>query len=92
MYYTAIALMLLVPLAELTVLYFQTRSLRQENAALHASVAGLEKMAAELMRDNPKGFELVEYPDGTLGVLLPPGRQFSHAGPVPSGRVGVVVK
>lgn len=91
-YLTAVALMLLVPLAELTVLYFQTSSLRQENAGLRASIVGLEKMAAALEQGDSKGFELVEYPDGTLGVILPPGRQLSHTGTVGNGRGAVVVK
>lgn len=52
MYLMAEALMLMVPL---TVLYFQTRSLRQDNDRLRASMAGLEKMAQALRRDKPQG-------------------------------------
>lgn len=91
-YGIALVLALLVPVTSLAIIYWETRTLRAENAALTERVQSLKAMAAELTKGNPEGFELIAYREGALGVLIPKGRRFSHAAPTEDGREALVVK
>lgn len=87
--------LLLVVLVIMAALYFggnllfksRIDELNELKAQIKAEQATLEKLKSKTW-----GLELVNYSDGTMGIILPEGVRFSHSGQVKDGRDAVVIK
>lgn len=62
-----------------------------ELAELKAAIRAEEATLAEL-QSKTWGLELVNYQDGTRGIILPRGTKVDRTGTVPDGRAAVVIK
>lgn len=72
-------------------IWWGTSSLRDEAAELRGSIRREEATLAAL-RSKTWGLELVNYDDGTRGIILPKGVKVDRTGAIPDGRTGVVLR
>lgn len=72
-------------------LWWGTQQLRGRLVDLQREVATLEATAEQLTSKTWR-LELVNYGDGTRGILLPKGVKVDRTGNVPDGRAAVVIK
>lgn len=72
-------------------LWWGTQHLRGRLVDLQREVATLEATAEQLTSKTWR-LELVNYGDGTRGILLPKGVKVDRTGNVPDGRAAVVIK
>ena len=70
---------------------FLVKSRVDELAELKAQVTA-ERGTLDELRSKTWGLELVNYGDGTRGILLPKGVKVDRTGAVPDGRAAVVIK
>ena len=70
---------------------FQLKSRVSELAELKAAIRAEEATFSEL-RSKTWGLELVNYGDGTRGIVLPKGVKVERTGTVQDGRFGIVIK
>lgn len=66
------------------------RSYADDLAGVKAELA-TERAALAKLRSETWRLELVEYQDGTRGILLPKGVKVDRTGPLKDGRVGIVI-
>lgn len=77
---------------------WSTSSLRDEAAELRSTIAALKRNVAEEQKTLRElsgktwRLELVNYGDGTRGIILPRGTKVDRTGVVQDGRIGIVIK
>lgn len=73
------------------VMNFYGKSKLQELVELKAAIQA-EQSTLDELQSKTWGLELVQYKDGTRGIILPKGIKINHTGTVSDGRNAVVIK
>lgn len=73
------------------VMHLVGKSRMNELAELKAAIQ-TEQATLDELQTKTWGLELVQYKDGTRGIILPKGIKISHTGTVANGREAVVIK